>query len=117
MMQRKRREVVNSVLKEQHLQRSQGRLDEDSIRSMSRKASEWARSRALEIGNNDARLIGNMPTSLFTSTFAMDIDEDDSNGSMPVACGLSYDSLSSSEVSDDLSWAEKLMGEDLIPES
>jgi hypothetical protein len=82
-------------------------------------ASDWARSRAYDLGNEDAIEVGNAPSLV---TVAMDIIKYDDNNehpsSVPSLFNLSYDSASTSSsiVSDD-SWAERLMGEDLIPES
>lgn len=98
------------------------------IRLVSSEASSWATSRALHIANDDADEVGCRPatdrefligsmTDPSTESFYMDIDVAPS--SMPSLCGLSCGSASTtaSESTDDLCWAEKLMGEDLIPET
>jgi hypothetical protein len=121
-MQSKRREVILGVLEEQRRQKLEGNRSDEIIRAVSTKASSWAASRALQIGNDDAEEVGCPPTSEFhhgcffdNVSFPMDVDETPT--SVPSLCALSYDSNSStSEGTDDLSWAEKLMGEDLIPD-
>jgi hypothetical protein len=122
-MQTKRREVIRGVLEEQRRQKLQGNNCNERIRAVSIEASSWALSRALQIGRDDAEEVGCPPTSAFhhgwffeNDSFPMDVDE--ISTCMPSVCALSYDSTSSStsEGTDDLSWAEKLMGEDLIPD-
>lgn len=121
-MQKRRKEVIQAVINEQHRQKRHGNWDIERIRTVSVDSSSWAVSRALKIGNDDAEEVGCPPSSLFLygSMFDGDffpMDVDDISTSAPSVCGLSYDSMSStSEGTDDLSWAEKLMGEDLIPE-
>jgi hypothetical protein len=129
-MQKKRKEVFQSVLQEQYRQRQEGICSVEMLRSASSIASEWARSRASDIGNDDAIEVGNTPSSV---RIAMDIIDDDDDvvdvqdpketfllSSVPSLSNLSYDSIStasSSIVSDDSSsWAERLMGEDLLPD-
>jgi hypothetical protein len=108
-MQNKRKEVIHGVLKEQNRQRSFGTFDQDRISAVSCDASAWARSRAHELGNNDALVVGCAPS--FQSV-------DESSDSLPALSRLSYSSESSSSgKSMDFSWAEKLMGEELIPET
>ena len=142
-MQRKRKEVFQSVLQEQYRQRQERIYSVESLRSVSSVASEWARSRASDIGNADALEVGNTPSSVHNNNMiAMDIidDEDVHNhnvqgdlrrkgptfvlSSVPSLSNLSYDSISSASTSststivsdDSASWAERLMGEDLIPD-
>jgi hypothetical protein len=122
-MQQKRKEVIQSVLQEQYWQRCHGIYDSDRIKVVCKNASEWARSRALKIGSDDARKAGHAPSPSFLSVFHSDecslsMELDDSSTSLPSDCGLSSDNTSStSEVSDDPSWTEKQMNGDLTPES
>jgi hypothetical protein len=121
-MQKKRREVIQGVLEEQHRQKHHRDDNPELIRAASTKGSSWANSRALLIGNNDAKEVGCPPSSLFQNDAMFDfdivpMDVDDVSSSIPSLCGLSYDSTSTtSEGTDDFSWAEKLMVEDLIPD-
>lgn len=120
-MQRKRKEVIQSVLDEQRRQRCNGTHNPERIRTASKSASAWAIARAVELGINDAIEVGCPPSPRVVSnkdnneTSPMDID--DASTSLPSLSGLSSDSISStSDGNDDVSWAEKLMGEDLIPD-
>eukprot|EP00339_Tiarina_fusa_P010258 CAMPEP_0117063610 /NCGR_PEP_ID=MMETSP0472-20121206/44406_1 /TAXON_ID=693140 ORGANISM="Tiarina fusus, Strain LIS" /NCGR_SAMPLE_ID=MMETSP0472 /ASSEMBLY_ACC=CAM_ASM_000603 /LENGTH=243 /DNA_ID=CAMNT_0004783383 /DNA_START=127 /DNA_END=855 /DNA_ORIENTATION=+ len=54
MMQRKRTEVVHTVLKEQNHQRSNGLYDVEAIRNSSCQVTDWARLRGLELARQDA---------------------------------------------------------------
>jgi hypothetical protein len=99
-----------SVMQEQNRQRSLGINDVESLRAVSAMATKWARERAVELGSEDAMEVGNPPSR---TTYVESYFGDD--GTVPSIAALSYDSMSSA--SDDSSWADKLLGEDLIPDS
>ncbi len=110
-MQKKRKDVFMSVMQEQHRQRSLGIYDVESLRTVSTIATEWARDRAVELGGDDAIEVGNPLHGQIESHCFGDHD----GTSVPSVTALSYDSMSLA--SDDSSWADKLLGEELIPDS
>ena len=111
LMQTKRKEVIDGVLREQQLQDLLGTPDVDRIRAASAAASAWARSRAIDLGNSDAMHVGCVPSP------SQLMDESSSDDSIPALSRLSCSSASSSSIASmDFSWAEKLMGEELIPD-
>lgn len=101
-----------SVLQEQHRQRSLGINDVECLRTVSAIATEWARDRAVQLGSDDAIEVGNKPHRQVESYYNFD---DNDGASVPSVMALSYDSMSLA--SDDSTWADKLLREDLIPDS
>jgi hypothetical protein len=122
LIQTKRRQVILGVLEEQRRQKLHGNYSDERIRAVSTETSSWAGSRALQIGNDDAKEVGCPPTlvfdrGLFVEDDSFPMDVDDVSVYMPSLCASSYGSTSStSEGTDGMSWADKLMGEDLIPD-
>jgi hypothetical protein len=58
LMQKKRTEVIQTVMAEQTHQRSQGRKDSDALRRACCQTTEWARQRGVELGEKDALDVG-----------------------------------------------------------
>jgi hypothetical protein len=98
-----------AVMEEQDRQRSLGMNDFEVLRTVSEIATDWARQRALELGQDDAIEVGNSPTP--TYCHASLCGDDDTVASL---AALSCDSMSLS--SDDASWVGRLFAEDLIPD-
>jgi hypothetical protein len=81
-MQRKRAQVMKSVLGEQRRQRNMGGVHSmDNLRLASCETTEWARDRALELGHDDAKVLGRRlfpPTTVTTTTTSpMDVTDED----------------------------------------
>lgn len=61
-MQKKRTQVLHTVLMEQRNQRSRGIRDNEALREACCLASSWARERAADLGRRDAKAVGNEPS-------------------------------------------------------
>jgi hypothetical protein len=82
-MQRKRAQVMKSVLGEQRRQRNMGGLHcMENLRLTSCGTTEWARDRALELGLDDAKALGRRlfpltTVTTTTTTAPMDVIDED----------------------------------------
>ena len=63
LMQQKRVEVMESVMNEQMRQRNLGMWDSNALRAVCAQATEWARGRALDLGIEDAKEVGQQAVS------------------------------------------------------
>lgn len=121
-MQKKRKAVYQAVIQEQYRQRRMGKQDAGALRIVAATSSQWARERGLQLGRDDARLVGTSPFDVSIMKEPMDMnigtdamDEGHDQTSVPLLRLLSRDSFSTASGSEsDSSWAEKLMGEALL---